>query len=163
MDAEADQATADRTAVDGPPAAPRPLRSPAPETLRLYASDWAAVAFFRSCDSPNFWLAEAEFVLGSCDSVWPRAVVQRGRGRPPTSASCRAAALGGAPPQVHGSSRLDRPRRDNPAYRAWWNFSPLRGRRRRAMRPASPVLSHDPPGRSARSCRQSSIIQGTVA
>ena len=42
MDAEADQATADRTAVDGPPAAPRPLRSPAPETLRLYASDWAA-------------------------------------------------------------------------------------------------------------------------
>jgi integrase len=42
MDAEADQATADRTAVDGPPAAPQPLRSPAPETLRLYASDWAA-------------------------------------------------------------------------------------------------------------------------
>jgi hypothetical protein len=30
------------------------------------------VAFSRSCDSPNSWLAEAEFVLGSCDSVWPR-------------------------------------------------------------------------------------------
>jgi len=29
-----------------------------------------------------FWLSEAEFVLGSCDSVWPRAVVQRGRGAP---------------------------------------------------------------------------------
>jgi hypothetical protein len=42
MDAEADQATADRTAVGVPPATPRPLRSPAPETLRLYASDWAA-------------------------------------------------------------------------------------------------------------------------
>jgi hypothetical protein len=38
------------------------------------------VAFSRSCDSPNFWLAEAEFVLGSCDSVWLRAVVQRGEG-----------------------------------------------------------------------------------
>jgi hypothetical protein len=42
MDADAHQATADRTAVDVRPAAPRPLRSPAPETLRLYASDWTA-------------------------------------------------------------------------------------------------------------------------
>jgi hypothetical protein len=41
MDAETHQATANRTAVDVPPAAPRPLHSPAPETLRLYASDWA--------------------------------------------------------------------------------------------------------------------------
>ena len=39
------------------------------------------VAFSRSCDSPNFCLAEAEFVPGSCDPVWPRAVVRRGRGR----------------------------------------------------------------------------------
>ena len=42
MDAEAHQATADRTAVGVPSTAPRPMRSPAPETLRLYASDWAA-------------------------------------------------------------------------------------------------------------------------
>jgi site-specific recombinase XerD len=42
MDAEAHQVTADHTAGDVPPAAPLPLRSPAPETLRLYASDWAA-------------------------------------------------------------------------------------------------------------------------
>jgi len=45
MDADAHQATVDRADVadvDVPPAAPRPLRSPAPETLRLYASDWAA-------------------------------------------------------------------------------------------------------------------------
>jgi site-specific recombinase XerD len=42
MDAEAHQATADRAAVEVPAAAPRPLRLPAPETLRLYASDWAA-------------------------------------------------------------------------------------------------------------------------
>ena len=42
MDADAHQATVDRAAVDVPSAAPRPLRSPAPETLRLYASDWAA-------------------------------------------------------------------------------------------------------------------------
>ena len=45
-------------------------------------------AFSRSCDSPNSWLAEAEFVLGSCDSVWPRAMARRGRGCPPSSASC---------------------------------------------------------------------------
>jgi hypothetical protein len=42
MDAEAYQATADRTAVGVPLTVPRPLRSPASETLRLYASDWAA-------------------------------------------------------------------------------------------------------------------------
>jgi hypothetical protein len=42
MDADAHQAIVDRAAVDVPPTAPRPLRSPAPETLRLYASDWAA-------------------------------------------------------------------------------------------------------------------------
>jgi hypothetical protein len=50
----------------------------------------AYVAFFRSCDSPNFWLADAEFVLGSVRLSLATAVVQRGRGRPPTSASCRA-------------------------------------------------------------------------
>jgi hypothetical protein len=59
------------------------------ESLRQAPS----VAFSRSCDSPNAWLAEAEFVLGSCDSVWPRAVVQRGRGRPPTYASCQNSSL----------------------------------------------------------------------
>jgi hypothetical protein len=42
MDADAHQATIGRAAVDVPPAAPWPLRSPAPGTLRLYASDWAA-------------------------------------------------------------------------------------------------------------------------
>src|ERR1700722_12851605 len=42
MDAEAYQATADRTAVGVPLTVPRPLRSPASETLRLYANDWAA-------------------------------------------------------------------------------------------------------------------------
>jgi site-specific recombinase XerD len=42
MDADAYQAAVDCAAVGVPPAAPRPLRSPAPETLRLYASDWAA-------------------------------------------------------------------------------------------------------------------------
>ena len=44
MDAEAHQATADRTALasDVQPAAPPLRRSPAPETLRLYAGDWAA-------------------------------------------------------------------------------------------------------------------------
>ena len=42
MDAEARQATADRAAGDVPPVAPPPRHSPAPETLRLYASDWAA-------------------------------------------------------------------------------------------------------------------------
>jgi hypothetical protein len=42
MDPEAHQVTADRVAVDVPPAAPRPLRLPAPETLRLNASDWSA-------------------------------------------------------------------------------------------------------------------------
>jgi site-specific recombinase XerD len=42
MDAEAHQVTADHTAGDVAPAAPLPLRSPLPETLRLYASDWAA-------------------------------------------------------------------------------------------------------------------------
>jgi site-specific recombinase XerD len=44
MDAEAHQATADRAAFasDIQPAAPPARRSPAPETLRLYASDWAA-------------------------------------------------------------------------------------------------------------------------
>jgi hypothetical protein len=47
MDADAHQATVGRAAVDVPPAAPRPLRSPAPETLRLYASDW--VAFVTWC------------------------------------------------------------------------------------------------------------------
>ena len=38
MDAEAHQASADRAVANVPPDAPR---SPAPETLRLYASDWA--------------------------------------------------------------------------------------------------------------------------
>jgi hypothetical protein len=42
MDGETHQATADRAAGDVPAAAPVPLRSPAPETLRLYAGDWAA-------------------------------------------------------------------------------------------------------------------------
>jgi site-specific recombinase XerD len=42
MDAEANQATADRAAGDVPPAAPSQRHSPAAETLRLYASDWAA-------------------------------------------------------------------------------------------------------------------------
>ncbi len=44
MDAEAHQATADRAAYgsDVQPAAPPLRRSPAPETLRLYAGDWAA-------------------------------------------------------------------------------------------------------------------------
>ena len=44
MDAEAHQATADRAASAGDvqPAAPSLRRSPAPETQRLYAGDWAA-------------------------------------------------------------------------------------------------------------------------
>ena len=44
MDAEAHPATADHAAYgsDVQPTAPSPRRSPAPETLRLYAGDWAA-------------------------------------------------------------------------------------------------------------------------
>jgi site-specific recombinase XerD len=44
MDTAAHQATADRAAngSDVQPAAPSPRRSPASETLRLYAGDWAA-------------------------------------------------------------------------------------------------------------------------
>jgi integrase len=44
MDAEAQQATTDRTALAGgvQPTAPPLRRSPAPETQRLYAGDWAA-------------------------------------------------------------------------------------------------------------------------
>ena len=49
---------------------------------RQWKVSFLFVAFSRSCDSPNFWLAEAKFVLGSCNSVWPRAVVQRGGGAP---------------------------------------------------------------------------------
>jgi site-specific recombinase XerD len=52
MDAEAHQATADRAAGDVPPVAPPPRHSPAPETLRLYASDWAAfVTWCRLADA----------------------------------------------------------------------------------------------------------------
>ncbi len=42
MDADAHQAIVDRAAGDALPAAPSLRHSPAPETLRLYASDWAA-------------------------------------------------------------------------------------------------------------------------
>ena len=44
MDAEVHQATEDRVALasDVHPTVPPPRRSPAPETLRLYAGDWAA-------------------------------------------------------------------------------------------------------------------------
>ena len=47
-----------------------------PKSNQVEESLVAFVAFSRSCNSPNFWLADAEVFPGSCHSVWPRARIR---------------------------------------------------------------------------------------
>jgi hypothetical protein len=98
-------ATCEGAPPDSPWLRGHPMRG---EASALMAAP--GVAFSRTC------IAEVEFVLGSCDSVWPRAMVQPGRGALSDLCLVHSNSLRVLRLEWHGSSRLDLSRRDISHY-----------------------------------------------
>jgi hypothetical protein len=157
MDAEARRATADRAAGNVPPAAPQPLRSLSPETLRLYASDWAAfVTWCRLAGAvtlpaapPQSQPTSRHSASDSARAHWPGvppplppSIASTGWPRPhPTRRRRRCCGTLAAPPHVGWHRRRRWP--DSPAWR------PLSRRSRWSARSGSAAAGC----RRARPCR----------
>ena len=148
MDAEAHQATADRTVLAGgvqPPASPL-RRSPAPETQRLYAGDWAAfVAWCRFAGAVSLPAASAtvaDYLATLGERLSAGALARRAAAiaaatartgwsrRPAIRRSPRCCATPAAPPRP-----VARHRRDPPSWHGWRPTCPrdLAGLRDRAL------------------------------
>jgi hypothetical protein len=121
---------------------------------RKSAESLGFVVFSRSCDSPNFWLAEAEFVLGSDIEAQPRpcanagtigaqfrsfnyrTVSRRRRGSRP----CWRSATHHRPGRRAGRRRRTGDRGSAPPRRATESVTPA-STKPRSARPAPPVPS----------------------